>query len=115
MLKLFRWCTYDWDPPPDRKDQKLESWTNKGLPTYLSLSEKNTLHSFQHLQNKHGLENELYNALFDAKKDNTLYIKEKWEEESDLNLSEEAWGEIWSFQWSSTNSAVWREHCWKRV
>ena len=57
----------------------------------------------------------VYNALFYAKNENTLHIKEKWEKEAGLSLSEEAWGEICSFQWSSTNSMDWREHCWKNV
>ncbi|XP_072114005.1 3-hydroxy-3-methylglutaryl-CoA reductase a isoform X1 [Mobula birostris] len=57
---------------------------------------------------------QLYNALSHAKNVNTLYIKEKWEKEAGLVLSEEAWGKICSFQWSSTNSLTWREHCWKK-
>lgn len=56
----------------------------------------------------------LYNDLFLAGNENTLYIKEKWEKEAGISMSEEAWGEICSFQWSSANSTEWREHCWKK-
>ena len=157
MLKPFRWCAYDSDFLPNRKDKTFESWTKKGLTTYLSFTEKNVLDSFQHLQNKHGLEKndffrylqlrdyfnhhckptdltkaesevhkilkaagesfprksipKLYNVLLYGKNENTLHIKEKWEKEAILEPSEEAWEEIWSFQWSSTSSMIWREHC----
>ena len=50
-----------------------------------------------------------------AKNENTLYIKEKWGKEAGIKLSEEAWGEVCSFQWSSTSSMDWREHCWKNI
>lgn len=43
---------------------------------------------------------------------------EKWLilDHSDFyRLSEEAWGDIWHVQWSSTNSMDWGEHCWKNI
>lgn len=57
----------------------------------------------------------IYNALFAIDKCKTLYVKQKWEKEAAIAISEEHWGEIWTFQWSSTNSLFWREHCWKTV
>lgn len=35
--------------------------------------------------------------------------------EAAIVISEEHWGEIWTFQWSPTSSLFWREHCWKNV
>ena len=161
MLRLFRWCAYDTEFIPNRGDKRFESWTQKGLTTYLSFTHKNTIQSFQHLRDEHGLEqrdffrylqvrhhfnqkcrpadfskteseffrilksalvsipsksiSKLYNAQFLIGNENTLYIKEKWEKEAGIKMSEETWGEICSFQWSSTNSTEWREHCWKNV
>lgn len=161
MLKCFRWGTYDTEFLPNRGDKRFESWIRKGLASYLSFTHKNTIQSFQYLQDKHGLErsdffrylplrhhfsqkcrptdfstvesdfcrilksalssipcksiSRLYNALFLSKNENTLYIKEKWEKEAGIGISEEAWGEICCFQWSSTNSMEWREHCWKNI
>uniref|UniRef100_A0AAQ5YGG3 Reverse transcriptase domain-containing protein n=1 Tax=Amphiprion ocellaris TaxID=80972 RepID=A0AAQ5YGG3_AMPOC len=57
----------------------------------------------------------IYNALFTTDKSKTLYIKQKWEREADITISENQWEEVFSFQWSSTNSLFWREHCWKNV
>ena len=57
----------------------------------------------------------LYNALLNAKNDDTLNIKEKWEKEAGIRLTEEAWEEVCTFQWSSTSSVNWREHCWKNI
>lgn len=57
----------------------------------------------------------LYKALSYSSNNNTLYIKDKWEKESGIKISEEAWSNIWSFQWSTSNSMVWREHCWKNI
>lgn len=57
----------------------------------------------------------LYNALLDANNNGTLDIKEKREKEGNLWLSDEVWEEICKFQWSSTSSSDWREHCWKNI
>lgn len=161
MLKLFRWRAYDTEFLPNRGDKRSESWVRKGLTNDLSFTHKNTIQSFQYLQETHGLgkfdffrylqlrhyfnqkcrptnfsivESEffrilrsafstfpcksiskMYDAITVAKYENTLYIKEKWEKEAGAVISEEAWGEICSFQWSSTNSMEWREHCWKNI
>lgn len=52
----------------------------------------------------------LFTAMSHVTKSNTLYIKEKWEREAGIKISEETWGNIWSFQWSTSNSMSWREH-----
>lgn len=57
----------------------------------------------------------LYTALSHANNNNTLYIKDKWERDSGIEISEEAWGNIWSFQWTTASSMDWREHCPKNI
>ena len=57
----------------------------------------------------------LYTALSNANNNNTQYIKDKWEVELGTEISEEAWGNIWSFQWTTSSSIDWREHCWKNI
>lgn len=52
----------------------------------------------------HKLISTVYIALFTTDKDSTLYIKQKWEKEAEVVISEDSWGGIWRFQWSSTNS-----------
>ena len=32
-----------------------------------------------------------------------------------IKISDEAWGNIWSFQWSTSSSTSWREHCWRNI
>ena len=55
------------------------------------------------------------NALSNSNNLSTLYIKEIWEREVGIEISEEKWEQIWDFQWSSTCSTDWREHCWKNI
>lgn len=57
----------------------------------------------------------LYTAICHASKNNTLYIKDKWEKETGMKISEETWGSIWKFQRSTSNSMAWRKHCWKNI
>lgn len=57
----------------------------------------------------------LCKALSHANVNNTLYIKGKWESDSGIGISEEVWGNIWSFQWSTSTFMSWREHCWKNI
>ncbi len=57
----------------------------------------------------------LYTALSLAGNNNTFYIKEKWEREAGIELTEETWVDIWKFQWITSNSMDWREHCWKNI
>ena len=57
----------------------------------------------------------LYTVLAHANDNNTLYIKGKWERESGIKISDEAWDSVQSFQWSTSSSMSWREHCWKNI
>lgn len=57
----------------------------------------------------------LYTVISHATKRNTLYIKDKWEREAGIRISEEIWGNIWFFQWLTSNSMAWRQHGWKNI
>lgn len=57
----------------------------------------------------------LYTALCLTGNKNTFYIKDKWKKEAGIVLSKETWNKIWNFQWTSSNSIDWREHCWKNI
>lgn len=41
MVNLFRWCAFDSDFPPNRRDFTFKSWIEKGLTTYLSFTKNN--------------------------------------------------------------------------
>uniref|UniRef100_A0A3B1JE93 Reverse transcriptase domain-containing protein n=1 Tax=Astyanax mexicanus TaxID=7994 RepID=A0A3B1JE93_ASTMX len=45
----------------------------------------------------------------------TSYVKQKWEKEGAMIITDEEWSNIWKFQWKSTKSLKWREFCWKNV
>lgn len=161
MLRVFRWFAHDSDFTPNRHDSSLKTWTMYGLTTFASLTQKNTVRSFDTLREQHGLAridfhrylqlrsyidheckltnfskvelefqhimtnamtkipsksiSSLYTALSKANNNNTHYSKNKWESESGIEISEEAWDNIWSFQWSTSSSLDWREHCWKNI
>ena len=57
----------------------------------------------------------LYHGLRQASPDNTLYIKEKWEKEGGLPISEEDWECLCRLQWGTTCSNTWREYSWKNL
>lgn len=57
----------------------------------------------------------LYGALSSMKQENTLHIKQKWERELELDISEEVWKSICSEIHKVTNANVWREFQWKVV
>lgn len=57
----------------------------------------------------------LYNSILKGKKDNTHYVKEKWEKEGKLIITEECWEHVCEIQWATTGSNVWREFCWKNI
>jgi len=56
----------------------------------------------------------LYQQLME-RKGITSYVKQKWEKELDMNISEEDWLHIRNTQQSTTSSRIWREFCWKNV
>lgn len=51
--------------------------------------------------------------MWNTRNEDTLYIKNKWEQEAGTLISDEDSERVCIFQWTSTNSLVWREHCWK--
>lgn len=53
--------------------------------------------------------------LSNMKQENTLYIKQKWEAELKLEISEEVWDNIASEIHKVTNANLWREFQWKIV
>ena len=57
----------------------------------------------------------LYQQLMESKGNSTLYVKQKWEKELGVNISEEDWLHIWRTQQSTASSRTWREHCWKNI
>lgn len=57
----------------------------------------------------------IYNAIQLSKKDNTDYIRKKWENEVRVAISQENWEKICQMQWFSTGSSTWREFCWKNI
>uniref|UniRef100_A0A669E9I5 Reverse transcriptase zinc-binding domain-containing protein n=1 Tax=Oreochromis niloticus TaxID=8128 RepID=A0A669E9I5_ORENI len=57
----------------------------------------------------------LYNGLQNLNRNETLYIKQKWESELHLELSEDDWRSVCLSQHNSTSSRQWREYGWKNV
>lgn len=57
----------------------------------------------------------VYSALRRAKLDDSLYIKEKWEKESGIQLTAENWESLCFLQWQTTCSNSWREFSWKNL
>lgn len=45
----------------------------------------------------------------------TLDVKQRWETELEIVVTEEEWKYIWITQQSTTSSRIWREHCWKNI
>ena len=41
----------------------------------------------------------------------TIYIKNWWVKEGDVDISNEEWFKMYEFQGKSTNSYLWREFC----
>lgn len=57
----------------------------------------------------------LYQALLKSRRNSTMYIKEKWEKDLGIELTEEEWHNLCWVQHSTTGSRVWREFGWKNV
>lgn len=55
MLRIFRRFAFDSDFTPNRHDSSFKSWSLKGLTTFISLTQKSTVCSFDTLRAKHGL------------------------------------------------------------
>ena len=48
-------------------------------------------------------------------KGSSWHVKQKWEKEGNLVLSEEDWEYLCEIQWKTSNSTLWREFCWKTL
>lgn len=57
----------------------------------------------------------LYKCLTKLKGHSTIYIKQKWEKEMDIVITEDGWARIWETQFTTTNSNMWRDFCWKNI
>lgn len=68
--------------------------------------------AYQSKSNK-GVISRIYKGLLSKKPHNTGYVKEKWEREGNLLISEDDWFDICKSQWKCTSSHVWREFGWK--
>jgi len=60
-----------------------------------------------------GVISDFYDSFLEKKQHDSKYIKEKWEAEGNISISNEVWSEICQFQWKCSNSHVWREFGWK--
>lgn len=57
----------------------------------------------------------LYKCMTKLKRDSTIYIKQKWEKEMGIEITEDGWTRIWETQFTTTNSNMWRDFCWKNI
>uniref|UniRef100_A0A3P9LQY6 Reverse transcriptase domain-containing protein n=1 Tax=Oryzias latipes TaxID=8090 RepID=A0A3P9LQY6_ORYLA len=57
----------------------------------------------------------LYRSLISCQKNTTLYVKEKWEKEMSITISEKEWYSTCASTQSSTTSLKWREFNWKNL
>lgn len=57
----------------------------------------------------------IYSCIQSSKSHSTLYVKEKWEKETNIILTEEDWFNICKSQHATSSSGQWRELSWKNV
>lgn len=69
--------------------------------------------AYRHLPSK--IVSRLYKCLQNCNRFDSLYIKQKWEAELQLKLSENDWHSICLLQQTSTSSRQWREFGWKNL
>jgi len=62
-----------------------------------------------------GLISKLYHSITSLKRDSTDYVKQRWEKELNIVITEDMWLNAWETQSSSTNSWTWRDFCWKSL
>ncbi|TKS65943.1 PiggyBac transposable element-derived protein 4 [Collichthys lucidus] len=55
----------------------------------------------------------LYMCLIELNKDSTVYVKNKWEKELAVDISDEMWYDMWVIHQTTTQSGGWREFSWK--
>ena len=63
----------------------------------------------------HGNISKIYKVLQEVEGEDTAYIKEKWEKESNTLMQMEIWEKIIAQQWKSTSALSWREFGWKNI
>ncbi len=56
-----------------------------------------------------------YKALEDNRENSTLYLKNKWESELNIDISDDDWYEMCMTQCTTTSSQIWREFGWKNL
>ena len=82
------------------------------------VTEPNLVNLFKSAYNNNDsqhLISQIYNGLQNSKNHSTMSVKQKWEKESGLEISEEVWNSIWESQSRTTNSRSWREFAWKNT
>ena len=85
---------------------------------YISESSKQLLDLFKRAYSSNkdrGIIAGLYKGLINKKAHSSLYIKEKWEVEGEIDLTEEEWVTIWEYQWKCSSSQSWKEFGWKSL
>ena len=60
-----------------------------------------------------GVISRLYSGFMAKKPHSTEYVKNKWENEGNFEMSKEEWTGCLASQWKCTNSHSWREFAWK--
>lgn len=58
---------------------------------------------------------QVYKSLQDLNNYSTRYIKDEWEKEGGLTVTDEEWLNICHLQRKNTKSHSWKEFCWKNV
>lgn len=97
---------------------QIRNFMSKKLLKEFSPGRDEILNIFQRAYNNATLQkiiSKLYSALQNLKSDHTLDIKERWEAEGGLTVSQEEWDRTCRQQWSVTSSPSWREFSWKNV
>lgn len=57
----------------------------------------------------------LYQAIGASGDNSTVYIKEKWEKELGIEITEDDWYNVCEIQHTATCSRIWREFGWKNI
>lgn len=57
----------------------------------------------------------IYSSIQSSKNHSTLYVKDKWEKEANIILSDDEWLNICKTQYTTTSSGQWREFSWKNI
>ena len=86
---------------------QIRDFVKKKFPTDVTSGREEILNIFQRAYENATFQkiiSKLYLALQNLKSDHTLYIKQRWETEGSLTLSQEEWDRICKQQWTVTSS-----------